>query len=258
MKKGYAEVPDGQIHYRFAGTGENLIMLHQTPTSSDEYSRLIPILAEQFNVVAMDTPGYGHSYVPSSEMGIPDYAQNVLHLMDVMGIEKTHLFGHHTGAIIAVELATSHPEKVNKLVLSGCPGWDEKTRMEHLNHRAYQHVVLDEEGEFLTRKWAVYKSFCAEGAKPEVWYPGFCASVDCGTRVHDGHVAAFKYDILSRFPLITQPTLLLSGERDQFVDELETTGKLIKNCKTGVVKGGGTLVALEAPENMAEAILNFI
>jgi pimeloyl-ACP methyl ester carboxylesterase len=258
MKKGYVDIPEGQIHYRTAGEGENLLMLHQTPTSSEEYIRLIPLLAQKFRVYAMDTMGYGNSDAPPRTYGIEDYAASIIAFMDALGIQKTHVFGHHTGAILAVELATRIPERIGKIVVSGCPQWDAAERKKHLENPAYAHVVLDEEGRFLTTKWNTYKSFCAPGAKPETWFPSFAASVICGTRVHDGHIAAFKYDILSRFPKVPHPVLLVSGERDMFLGDLEATAALFPNARTGVIKGGGVLVCLEASEALSKAIIDFI
>ena len=42
MKKGYADIPSGQIHYRFGGSGPSLLLLHKTSMSSDEYSEVSP------------------------------------------------------------------------------------------------------------------------------------------------------------------------------------------------------------------------
>ena len=218
VRKGYADTPAGQIHYRTAGSGEPVLLLHQTPTSSDEYQRVMPFLAKKFKVVAMDTLGYGDSDLPKGEPTIALYAQTVGHLMDSLGIKKAHVVAHHTGALIAVELAATQPERIDKLVLSGCPAWDEEERNKMLSSPGTTHVEYDAEGEFVMRKWNAYKSFCAPGAKPEVWYPSFADSVNAGTHVHDGHVAAYKYDILETLPLVKQPTLLVSGERDMFLE----------------------------------------
>ncbi len=60
MKKAYADLPEGQIHYLTAGEGEPLVLLHQTPLSLDEYLDMIPSLAKSNKVIAMDSPGYGY------------------------------------------------------------------------------------------------------------------------------------------------------------------------------------------------------
>ena len=54
-KRAFLDTPDGQIHYIVAGAGEPILLLHQTPTSSDEYAEMVSILARTKLVVAMDT-----------------------------------------------------------------------------------------------------------------------------------------------------------------------------------------------------------
>ena len=62
--RAYTDIPEGQVHYQTAGDGEPLLLLHQTPMFSEEYSLMIPILAPIFRVIAMDTLGYGNSNKP--------------------------------------------------------------------------------------------------------------------------------------------------------------------------------------------------
>ena len=53
MQRGYINLPEGQIHYWASGSGSPvLLMLHQTPSSSDEYSKVIPLVAGRCRVVA--------------------------------------------------------------------------------------------------------------------------------------------------------------------------------------------------------------
>ena len=59
MKRGFADTSHGQIHYLTEGSGEPLLMLHMTPTSSQEFALVIPILAKKYWGIAMDTLGYG-------------------------------------------------------------------------------------------------------------------------------------------------------------------------------------------------------
>ena len=64
MRKGYIDIPEGQIHYRTAGNGEPVLLLHMTAQSSMEFESIIPILAKSYRVVAMDTLGHGNSDNP--------------------------------------------------------------------------------------------------------------------------------------------------------------------------------------------------
>ena len=72
-------------------------------------------------MIAMDTIGYGESYKPAGRCDIEDYARGAVALLDGLGIASSAVVGHHTGAVIAMELAASHPDRVERLVLSVVP-----------------------------------------------------------------------------------------------------------------------------------------
>ena len=61
MKRAYADIPEGQIHYRIEGSGEPILLLHAGVTSSDEYTRVIPFLSKTYCAIAPDFLGNGDS-----------------------------------------------------------------------------------------------------------------------------------------------------------------------------------------------------
>ncbi len=75
VKRAFLDTAEGQIHYRIAGEGEPLLLLHMNPRSSDEYRELIPIIAQKKQVIAMDLMGFGDSDKPPRMYTISDYAQ---------------------------------------------------------------------------------------------------------------------------------------------------------------------------------------
>ena len=84
MKSSYIEVSEGQLHFLQAGSWVPLLLLHQTSLSSEEYSRVIPLLANDFQVLALDLPGHGKSLQPRSGYRIEDHAKSVLDFLDVL------------------------------------------------------------------------------------------------------------------------------------------------------------------------------
>ena len=107
MKRAYADIPDGQIHYRTEGSGEPIILLHMVCSSSDEYTRVIPFLSKTYHPIAMDFLGYGESDKPKFEYQIADHARTVGSFMDSLGIEKASVVGHHSGATVGAEFAVA-------------------------------------------------------------------------------------------------------------------------------------------------------
>ena len=77
IRKGYVNVSHGQMHYRTAGSGPPVILVHGSPSSSRTYIDLMGRLSDQFTVIALDTAGYGNStpLMPGGQPEIPDFAR---------------------------------------------------------------------------------------------------------------------------------------------------------------------------------------
>ena len=118
MKRGYADTPQGQIHYTTAGEGEPLLLLHQTG-SSRHFWKLMPLLAEKYRTFSPDNLGSGNSDPLPPNVTIPDMARSIIAAMDFLGLEKAHVFGFHTGNKIATEMAAAWPSRVDNQL--GCP-----------------------------------------------------------------------------------------------------------------------------------------
>ena len=67
---------------------------------------------------------HGDSEKPTCHFGIPDYAQALDHACQILNLHRAHVIGNSVGEVLAIEAAASFPEKVDKLVLVGCPVWD--------------------------------------------------------------------------------------------------------------------------------------
>lgn len=117
--RGYVEGPDGLVHYRRQGEGPPLLLLHQTPSSSEQFTPSMPLFARSRDVIAVDTPGFGLSDAPAEPPSARRYAESYVAVLDALGIEKVDLLGHHTGATFALETAAAFPERINRLVLFG-------------------------------------------------------------------------------------------------------------------------------------------
>ena len=107
IKRAFLDTEDGQILYRIGGEGEPLLLLHMSPRSSDEFREVMPILAQQHQVIAMDLMGLGDSDKPSRIYSMDDYAQTVIALWDHLGIKKSSILGSLTGGYIAGEVAAA-------------------------------------------------------------------------------------------------------------------------------------------------------
>ncbi len=107
-----------------AGQGPALILLHGTGGHLENYARNIPTLARHFRVIAMDFLWHGRSQTEGFNPDIiPTLADQVLEVMDQLGVDAAFVEGQSLGGWVAMQLAHRHPERVRKLVLTTTMGF---------------------------------------------------------------------------------------------------------------------------------------
>ncbi len=122
MKRGYVRIGKRFVHYRRAGSGPAVILLHASPVSSAMFLEQIGIFSRDFTAIAIDTPWYGLSTpLDHPKPEIADFADAVAEFIDALGLGKAALYGRHTGASIAVETARRHPDRVSLALCDGYP-----------------------------------------------------------------------------------------------------------------------------------------
>jgi pimeloyl-ACP methyl ester carboxylesterase len=112
----YEDLSGLRVRYVRRGRGPTLVLLHGLASSIYTWADVIPALAEDHDVVAVDLPGFGGSDIPE-ELSSSVYPATVLALMDRLGISRATLVGNSLGGSVAVVLAARHPERVRRLVL---------------------------------------------------------------------------------------------------------------------------------------------
>ena len=108
IRKSYVDISGGQLHVRrIAAAAPAAVFLHQTASSGEMWAKVMDRLAGRWDLIALDTPGFGGSFDPDpdSEPSLDDYVGWIGAALDALGITRCHLVGHHTGSAIAVQLA---------------------------------------------------------------------------------------------------------------------------------------------------------
>jgi len=111
---------DAAIHYVDRGQGAPLVLIHGLGGRIYNFRYNIPVLSEHLRVVALDLKGFGYSERPAAgDYSLTAQARLVGELMDRLGIARAAILGHSMGAAIALRLAATCPEKVDRLILVG-------------------------------------------------------------------------------------------------------------------------------------------
>lgn len=256
--KSYVQTPEGQIHYRSCGSGKPVILLHQTPRSSDEYAEVLPLLGRRFWAIAMDTIGFGDSYRFGGEMSIERLGMGVMQLLAALNLKRVSLVGHHTGAVIAVEVAASHPEVVEKLVLSGCPFIDASEREKRKGKHVIDSFEPRMDGSHLLELWRGRQPYYPPN-RPDILDRFIIDALKAGPNAAEGHVAVAKYRMEDKLPKITCPTLIVAATSDPFAyPYTEQLRKNIKNAQVAEIKGGTVALLEQMPAEFADVVERFL
>jgi pimeloyl-ACP methyl ester carboxylesterase len=270
IRRAFADLPTRQVHYRHAGEGAPLLMLHASPGSSKQLEAKIEAMARHRRVVAPDTPGNGDSTPLTIEVPkIVDYAASVVEFLDAVGLETCDVYGSHTGAHIAMELAILAPGRVGKVVLDGIGLYDEATRQHYLAHYARKmspsldgtHVL---QAFMFCRDqyvfWPWFETAAAnrrDGGLPSAealheWFVEVCKAL---TTYHLAYNAAFANRAQDSLPLLKHETLFLVGSNDPL---FEDTQRAVALAERGELRLLGHSAGADFAEALAAVVESFL
>jgi pimeloyl-ACP methyl ester carboxylesterase len=109
-------------HAVIGGDGPPLLLVHGWPETWYAWRLLMPALARDFQVVAVDQRGIGLSDKPQSGYDTGTLASDLIALMDALGHQRFAVVGHDTGFAIGYALAADHPDRVDRVALAEIPG----------------------------------------------------------------------------------------------------------------------------------------
>jgi pimeloyl-ACP methyl ester carboxylesterase len=275
VSRGFVEIAEGQVHYRHAGqqhkTAVPLIMLHASPGSAKMLEPLIRQFGSHRHVVAPDTLGNGDSTAPHGVApAITYFADAHLRAIDALGIERFDLYGSHTGANIACEIAIAQPERVRSLILDGISLYSAEERADMLLNYA-PGVRIDLMGSQFNWVW----HFVRDTFLFWPWYRRDAAhrrslGLPSADNLHDKAVevlkavrtyhlpyrAAIGYDKEPRLPLVRVRTLLACASGDMFMEYFDRVQRLMPSAKPVITAGAGGYAELLETVRVFEEFLD--
>ena len=260
IRQGYVDAPMGQVHYWTAGEGPVLLLVHQSSSTVEEYAGLVPYLADHYRLVTWDWPGHGLSDDPLEELGVAGYTAAGLAVLDHLGIEKFHVLGHHGGALVAMNLAWQHADRVNRVILSGTSGVKPPEDIEKFTESLdlEERNRLDRDGRSLSDAWGRYLGYLPDSAPEEILVP-YVANVANRLRPYDAHFGVLRWD---RRPALAgiadKHILLMQGSRDDFVSRQETLLEQLPNARRVVIDDAGAFMFFEKPGEIAAEVAGFL
>jgi pimeloyl-ACP methyl ester carboxylesterase len=255
-RKAYADCSAGQVHYRYlAGPGTPLVFFQQTASSSAMYEAVMRRLAGTRAMLAFDTPGFGGSFDPPGEPGMPQYADWLLEAIDAIGLSRFHVFGHHTGACIAVELAARHAARVASLAMVGPLPLTAEERHEFSLHFGAP-IAPTADGAYLMQTWEYLRTLGAD-ADLALHHRELLDTVRAWWGRAQAYRAVWAQDWTALYQQTRCPVLLMCAPDDVLHPFFERAQALRPDARTWPLTGANFEPDLDAA-GTAEAIRQFL
>ncbi len=256
IRKAYVDCSGGQLHYRYCeGTGTPIVFLQQTASSSKMYIKVMARLAGRCPLIAFDTPGFGGSFDPTEWPTMAQYADWLFEGMQALGLNRFHIFGHHTGSCIAVELGVRQASHVASLMMVGPVPLTEEERNEFSQHFGAP-ISPTADGSYLQATWDYLQGLGAHGDLAL----HHRELIDT-TRAYMGRAMAYsavwKQDWTSLYKRVTCPMLLLCAPDDVLYPFFTRAQEIRPDAKAVILKGANFEPDLDCDGTVA-AIQSFL
>lgn len=268
MEKSRVVIRGGTIAHVRQGKGEPVLLIHGMPTSAYLWRHVIPLLAQDFAVYALDLLGYGDSDKPPKvDLSLRAQAGYVAEFMKKVGLTHATVVGHDIGGGVAQLLALDRPELVKRLVLLDTVAYDSwpVPEIDRLKDPAWDRIIetidlRDGFGKALLRgtfhRDRVTDALVAEYVRPFDGLQGKQAYLRCARALNNRDILIRAAEI-ERLPL---PVLILWGETDNYQD-VKVGQRLadgLPAARMVVVREAGHFLPEDQPEEIARLMRAFM
>lgn len=210
------------LHFDMDGRADapHLILSNALGTSLEVWAPQMPILRDYFRLTRYDSRGHGRSGIASGQCTIAQLGEDVIALMDQSGIERTHFCGLALGGMVGVWLASHHPARIERLVVSNTSAlagpaaiWD--ARIEQVRSGGIEAIAPSVVQRWFTRDFqehAMRQVSLVRGMLMATSSAGFIA----------GCTAMRDLDLREELQKIACPTLVMGGRYDKTTSPAQT------------------------------------
>jgi len=257
---------DVQVVERGPRTASPIVLVHCFTCSIDWWDGMIPLLAREHRVIAMDLLGHGGSEKPASGYSIPEQADLVAAALGRLGVREAEVVGHSLGGPVSIALAEQSPELVDRLVIIDSIPDTSYGDVGFIGELPFKPVI----GQTL---WRIKPDFSIKDGLKVAFAPGFPvpdAFVEDVKRMtyssysgsHDGFDEYTGEKALpERVAAIGKPTLAIMGAEEQIANDPEAALAAYRaadpDTQTKLISGAGHSPNVEKPALAAALVLAF-
>lgn len=264
IERGLVRTSAGYIHYRAAGAGKPILLMHANQRSSALHLEALEVLGRQVRAISMDHPSHGMSDHLAQQPTIADYARYASEVLDALAIGKATVLGESASAAIAVEFANTFPARTEGIVMVNCPFWQKRETEGHnqVLQKMRGQRPADATGFPVTRTLEFVLQNDPEHAPlhpTQVWMDRInVAQLEAGRDRWQALDALARYDVPPNLERLRCPVLLLNGEHFIYLKFLAEFTRRIKHARHETVAAGRFDMLWEHPEQVGAAILRFM
>jgi pimeloyl-ACP methyl ester carboxylesterase len=257
-----------QIGYEISGQGEPLVLIPGISYDRWMWRKMIPGLAEHFQVISVDNRGSGESDSPPGSYTAEMMAQDTTGLLDALEIPQAHILGHSMGGFVAQALAIHYPHYIKKLILSSTtfggprhiPITQEAlavlTDITSPPLKRFQNGLdvstapgFAEAHPEIIQEWIEYR--LGNPIQPAAYQSQLAVGLSL---VHEAN--SFEQHLAQ----IDKPTLVLSGAEDKVVPpgNARLIADRIPNSRLHILENAGHFYPLETPEAAVRVVVVFL
>ena len=269
FRKAYYDGGAGQVHFLIARPGgvakparTPLVLSHPTAQSGDYLRVFMAEMATDRVVLAPDTPGYGGSDGPATDVAIDDYARllapAIRRALADLGYERADMGGNHTGAFISAALALEAPELTRRVLLSAVPYWPPGPERARMLENIGRDRPLTEDLQGLADPWKYHVTQRNPAVSLERGFSFFVAQLRSEPHHARAFRAVFSWPAERTLARIAQPVgvLNIAGSLDA---QTRAAAALIPNARIAEIAGlttGAWDVAAPTLARHARALLD--
>ena len=274
----YVDTGDVRLHAVTGGDGPPLLLIHGWPQTWYAWRMVMPALARDFSVVAVDQRGIGLSDKPRDGYDTATLANDLVALMDALGHHRFALYGTDVGMPIAYALAADHPDRADRLAVSEAPlpGISPSPPLflppllnARLWHLAFNQLPTINE-QLVTGREDIFFGAEFDASAGTHKLPDYAVTYYIDTLAADPDHLRGSFGFYRAIPAIsaqneqrktrrlTLPVLAIGGEESVGEGAGSTMKLVADDVQTVVLAGSGHWVAEQAPDQLLAALTEFL
>jgi len=275
----FVDIGELRLHAVIGGDGPPLLLIHGWPQAWYAWRMLMPTLAGDFELVAVDQRGMGLSDKPKDGYDTATLANDLVALMDALGHERFAVYGTDTGMTIAYALAADHPNRVERLVVSEAPlpGISPSPPLflppalnARLWHLAFNQLGADVNEALVQGREEIFFGAEFDASAGTKKLPAEVVSYYVDNLAGDAEALRGSFELYRAFPTmiaqneqrktrrLTMPVLAIGGEESGGEGVAATMKLVADDVQSVVLPGAAHWVAEQAPEALLAALTEFL